>query len=351
MKLPATFYAVLIASGIVHVLADAAPPPYADWGQSDLKRYLQDHHIPNPGNLNTEQLRELAARHYDQQASNVKRGAQHVLQDARDGAYDTWSDSQLRQFLLDKGVISPSFKREELVQLAREYGLEASKTAESAWARTTDAAADAAHAVAENTSAAFYAVVDGPAQAYDYVAGKLEDTRDYVYSTWTDSDLHSWAVSKGLVKPEEKKRRDELLDLVRKPYSDATSHVYEAWSDSYLRNWLQRHGVVKSKTANTRDELLDLMSKNYYGARDTTYEYWSDSAVRRWLESRGLVKPNETKTASELRNLIASNYWKLRDQAYSAWDESMLRAYLDKNKVQYEKDAMRNDLVRLVKEY
>lgn len=208
------------------VVAESVPP-YANWGQSDLKRYLQDHHVPNPGNLNTEQLRELAKRHYDDNA----RSAQKVLQDAQDSAYAGWSDSQLRQYLLDQGVISPSSKREELVQLAREYGLEASKSVSNSFARATDAVGDAAHAVED---AAYYAVVTAPTQAYDYVAGTLDDARDYVYSSWTDSDLHSWAVEHNLVKPEQKKRRDEYLDLIRTPYNNAANNVYDTWSDSYL---------------------------------------------------------------------------------------------------------------------
>ena len=41
-------------------------------------------------------------------------------------------------------------------------------------------------------------------------------------------------MNKGLVKSTPVKKRDELLDLIRKPYADATSNVYEAWSDSYM---------------------------------------------------------------------------------------------------------------------
>jgi hypothetical protein len=209
------------------VSADQAVPPYANWGQSDLKKYLQDHHVPNPGNLNVDQLRELAKRHYDDQT----RSAQKVLENAQTQAYAGWSDSQLRQYLLDHGVISPSSRREELVQLAREYGLEASHAVSDSFARATQAVGNAAQTVED---AAYYAVVTAPHQAYDYVAGSLDNARDYVYSSWTDSDLHAWAVEHGLVKPEQKKRREEYLDLIRKPYTDAASNIYDTWSDSYL---------------------------------------------------------------------------------------------------------------------
>jgi hypothetical protein len=147
----------------------------------------------------------------------------------------------------------------------------------------------------------------------------LADGRDYVYSSWKDSDLHNWLVKKNLVRSTPVQKRDDLLEAIRRPYAEATSNVYDTWSDSYIvsslyslhyratadtrltlqRNWLAKHGVVKSKTANTRDELIDLISRNYYGARDTTYNSWSDSAIRHWLESRGLVKPSEIKKPEE----------------------------------------------------
>lgn len=53
---------------------------------------------------------------------------------------------------------------------------------------------------------------------------------------------------------------------------------------------------------------------------------------------------------SRLKNLIGDNYYKMRDNSYSAWDESMLKSYLNKNKIQYEKDAKKSDLIDLVKD-
>lgn len=131
-----------------------------------MKRYLQDHKVPNPENLNLDQTRELVKRHYDQAAA----GGQYVF----DSAASQWSDSDLRQFLLEKGVISPSSKREELLLLAREYGLEASKSVTSAWAASTNAAEKVGDSIADNASAAYYAVTDAPGQAYDYVADSLQ---------------------------------------------------------------------------------------------------------------------------------------------------------------------------------
>lgn len=45
--------------------------------------------------------------------------AQTVFGNVKDSAFDTWSESQLRQFLLDQGVIEPKGTKEQLVQMAR----------------------------------------------------------------------------------------------------------------------------------------------------------------------------------------------------------------------------------------
>lgn len=60
------------------------------------------------------------------------------------------------------------------------------------------------------------------------------DGSDYAYSTFTDSQLHEWAVSKGLIEPEAKKQRKQLLELIKTPYNEAASSFYETWSDSQL---------------------------------------------------------------------------------------------------------------------
>jgi len=154
-----------IDTSTILVLANS-PPPYANWGQSDLKRYLQDHNVPNPENLNLDQTRELVKRHYD----NAAAGGQYYF----DSAASQWSDSDLRQFLLEKGVISPSTKREELLLLAREYGIDATKSVSSAWAASTDAASNVGDAIVDNASSVFYAVADAPSNTYDYVADTLQ---------------------------------------------------------------------------------------------------------------------------------------------------------------------------------
>lgn len=45
--------------------------------------------------------------------------AQAVYQNVKDSTFDTWTESQLRQFLVDQGIAEPNGNREQLAQMAR----------------------------------------------------------------------------------------------------------------------------------------------------------------------------------------------------------------------------------------
>lgn len=111
------------------------------------------------------------------------RSAQQVLQSAQEAAWSTRSDSQLRKFLLDKGIISPSSTREELIVLARQYGASAEQGIQSGFASVSDAAQSGAASVnqagrtaASSLSSAYYSATDLPKLAYDHAASAIDGT-------------------------------------------------------------------------------------------------------------------------------------------------------------------------------
>jgi hypothetical protein len=152
-----------------------------------------------------------------------------------DSVVDSWTDSQLRAYLLEQGVISPSSKREELVVLAKQRYNDAGNIASQASKSVTSAYSAATHAASETISSAWYAATDAPVQAYDYTAAKLNDASDYVYSTWTDNQLKDYLVEKGVIKSNSKAKRDELLTQMNSAYSSAATNVYDTWSDKCAR--------------------------------------------------------------------------------------------------------------------
>ena len=147
------------------------------------------------------------------------------------GIVDAWTDSQLREFLLKNGIVAPSSKAEELRVLAKQqlektlpgYASQASASASSLGAQATGA-----------LNEAYYASADAPRIAYDYLSGAFDETKDYIYSSWSESDLRSYLESKGVVKTPAQAKKDDLVSQVKGLYNDAADNVYDTWSDSYL---------------------------------------------------------------------------------------------------------------------
>lgn len=100
---------------------------------------------------------------------------------AENQALDSWTDSELRKYLLTKGIVSPHSKHEELVLLAEKHGARAhgaayavSKSVSSAAAAATDVVKDAGNAMAHNAHAAYYSTINAPSLAYDTAAEALQ---------------------------------------------------------------------------------------------------------------------------------------------------------------------------------
>jgi hypothetical protein len=62
----------------------------------------------------------------------------------------------------------------------------------------------------------------------------LDDSKDYVYSTWDDSQMKGYLVSRGVLKSDAQKPRDQYLKLMKEHYAAAADPVWQAWSDSYM---------------------------------------------------------------------------------------------------------------------
>ena len=289
---------------------------FENWQEPDLRGFLEDHGIVEPHEPTRATLLDTVRTNWDRvrnYATETVDKTAHVFD------HSSSSDSQLRAYLLEEGIISPASSREELLlqiqQMKNTYATggighnyEATDSVSSGVSRVASAVSSIPSAVGEAATASFYSVVEAPTLAYDYVTGVLQGqsfsslltrpTTDVQYdrldglrlfyvgsvrsffplffrfrdsSMFYSSRLLEFAKEHHLVQADGAPlSRDQLLDLVRKPYSDAAQTSYETWSDSRLRNWLVNHGVVAGKKAKDRNELLELLSKNYHGARDTS---------------------------------------------------------------------------------
>jgi hypothetical protein len=207
--------------------SSSSAPPYASWSSSELQSWLYAHNIPVPSAPSQDTLKHLVEQNwnsatawsYDQYAS-----AQSAFADIRDASFDKWDESRLRDFLLNQGIIAPKDPKEQLVLLAKQRYNAYTNAASSFASRATDTTQQISRSM---SSAASQATTDA--------TRALDDSKDYIYSTWDDNRLRSYLESKGVqVQAEAKKNRAHLLKLVHDSYAALTDPIWQAWSDSYL---------------------------------------------------------------------------------------------------------------------
>lgn len=141
-----------------------------------MQKWLADHHLAPKPKSTREELLDSVKSNWDTVNSRVYAAGsntQKVFADSQQSTVDAWTDSQLRSFLLEKGIVKPASKREELLLLAREYGAGAQHMYD-----------DAVATASQTLSSAWYAATDAPKVAYDYTAIKLDNAKDYIFSSW-----------------------------------------------------------------------------------------------------------------------------------------------------------------------
>ncbi|KIM41753.1 hypothetical protein M413DRAFT_71554 [Hebeloma cylindrosporum] len=328
-------------------------PAYAKWNAGELRAWLHVHNVPVPERSTHSELKKLVEENwntasawtYDQYAS-----AQKSFSELRDSAFETWDESRLRSFLLEHGVVAPQSPREHLVLLAKQKYL-AYQSAASSYSSVASAAAStavygdtnyqmskSAESLASQASAAASRASAGVVRSFD-------DSKDYVYSTWSDNQLRSYLEEKGLLKTKAQKQKNELLQMMHDAWGKVADPVWDAWSDSYIHHWLVSHNLVKSDSEKKREALVKLMQKYYYSASDTVYSSWSDSQLKKWLVDHGIMKSDAQASRDKMLKLVADNYLSAKDTFWSAWSDNQIRTWLVENgymrsDAQYKRDQL-----------
>jgi cell division septum initiation protein DivIVA len=141
--------------------------------------------------------------------------------------------------LLEQGVVEPSGPRESLVLLAKQkyraYQDTASLYASSASSLGSHASASVSTAIyGDATYQASKSLSSIAAQATKDAARIFDNAKDYVYSTWSDSQLESYLREKGVIKDNIQYTRQDLLAKMQDAYAKASTPIWESWSDSYM---------------------------------------------------------------------------------------------------------------------
>ena len=233
---------------------------YTSWSPSELIAWLDARNIPIPTTTpgpSVNELRSMVSSNWEtathtgaawgaaqtnwaaDQAGRAQAAFWDYYGHLKQDAFDTWDESRLREFLLEQGVVEPSGTREQLALLAKQKWAQASSSA-SAYSLS-------ASSIGSSISTQASSAVDGgklhqagksansvAAAASAQVEQALDDTKDYVYSTWDDSALQTYLESKGIIDSKQQATRSQLLQWMRDTYVAATNPIWEAWSDSYI---------------------------------------------------------------------------------------------------------------------
>ena len=109
---------------------------YTHWDSSQLRTWLRGRGIEPPTGFTQKELQALVKLNWNTVQTWTQEQydrVQHALGSIRDDVFDTWEESQLRDFLLEQGVVAPSGPREKLVLAAKQHYQAFTSAASSRW--------------------------------------------------------------------------------------------------------------------------------------------------------------------------------------------------------------------------
>ncbi|CAE6485653.1 unnamed protein product [Rhizoctonia solani] len=333
------------------------PYEYAKWNQAQLEQWLKDRNIQAPQGASQKQLKDLVQENWSsaQTWSEARiNQASKALADVKESAFDTWDESQLRSFLVEQGVVAPSGPKEKLVLTAKQYyrsyaSAVSSFSAAASATASTAVYGDYGYQASKSASSASRSASSVAASGSARAAKALEDSKDYIYSNWSDSELRAYLEKHGVVKTQAELTREQLLAQMRTAYAAVADPVYNAWSTSYMHQWLVEHGIIKSDYEKNRDKLAAELQKYYYGTTDTVYSTWTDNQLRDWLIEHNIIKSDAQIKREKLQRLVKDNYLSAKGTAWQGWNDSEMREWLiDNGYLRSDAQVKRDELVDLM---
>ncbi|KAK4651712.1 hypothetical protein QC762_601050 [Podospora pseudocomata] len=340
---------------------------YNKWHETELERWLSDHDVPYPTPADRKDLEKLVQKNWES----------HVVT-----PYNSWDAAQLNSYLKQKGVEtkdSAQASRDSLVSQVKGYWYETEDKAQTAWT----------------------------------------NVKDWILDSWTDSQLKAFCDRHGIPVPQPR-TRDTLLQKARVAYETAAQKagetaaypgnwLYETWSESDLKEWLDTHGIPAPQPT-TRDKLIASVRRNsrlaslrmqeqkaaaqkkaqeaYATLTDKVIDAWSESQLKEFCDKNSIPVPQGTKL-NQLRSLVrkhraeimgdtvastaasaygaatsnvGENVAKATDAtsqaaldafnaAVNTWSESRLKGYLDARGVPVPQGSKTDELRALVRKH
>lgn len=195
--------------------------------------------------------------------------------------YESWSESELKEFLDERGVPVPQpSTRDRLIASVRRN----SRLASLNLKETAASASASAKAAKESLS-------------------------DAVFDAWSDSQIKEWADKNGIKVPQGSKR-NELLALARKHRDSLTG-------DNVVSSASSAFGAATTRAGNEYAKATDDAALKSEDAFNTVVGTWSDSRLKAFLDARGIPVPQGGKK-DELLAQVRLNKHKAAS-GWSAW--------------------------------
>uniref|UniRef100_A0A0D6R640 SAP domain-containing protein n=1 Tax=Araucaria cunninghamii TaxID=56994 RepID=A0A0D6R640_ARACU len=294
---------------------------FDSWTESSLKKFLDHHNIPSPQPRTRDSLLTTARSNYEAVA---KKASQYTSYPG-DWLYQSWSESELKEFLDARGLPSPQpTTRDRLVASVRRNARLASLQLQNA-ASSASSAVDAATKSAESAQSSL---------------------SDALFDAWSESKLKEFLDEQGVPVPQGSKK-NELVALARKQRAKLSGNSASSASASGA----SAYGAASSKAGNEYAKATDDASLAADHAFDEAANTWSESRLKAFLDSRGIPAPQSGKrdellASVRLNKHKASTGWSA--WTFDTWTVDNLKSYLSANgqKVKNEANANRDQLLK-----
>lgn len=255
---------------------------YNKWHETELERWLSDNNVPYPTPADRKDLENLIKSNWN---------------DMVVAPYNSWDTAQLQKYL--------SLKGEEVKKGTEKNKDSLIEQVKASWTETEDRAGDAYTSV-----------------------------RDWIFDTWTESQLKEFCDYHGIPAPQPR-TRDSVLKTARENYQTVANKLgetaaypgdwlFQTWSDSDLKSWLDQRGIPVYQ-GTKRNDLIAKVRRNSRVASnnvaawssslsasasqatqtiaDAVFDTWSDSQLKKWADEKGINVPQGSKR-NELLALV-----------------------------------------------
>lgn len=281
------------------------PLAYNKWHETELERWLSDHDIPYPTPADRTLLEKTIGDNWDN----------YVV-----SPYKNWDTPQLTTYLQQKGV------------------------------DVKDTAASSKDSLVSQVKGLWYETEDKSSDAYSSV-------KDWILDSWTESQLKAFCDTHGIPVPQPRKR-DTVLQKARASYDVVAQKLgetaaypgnwlYSTWTESDLKEWLDTHGIPAPQPSTVSVQPHSLRIQNLI----LTLLQQRDKLIASVRRNSRLAYLKSQEQLNSATASASAAYESLTDFVIDSWTESQLKEFADKNGIPVPQGTKASELRALIRKH